>query len=106
MWKRAAVSLSAPPFGQPDILESPSLPHLDETSAALFEQLRDERNNMARLLGVPTYVICQDATLARIAVAKPSTRDEMLEVKGVGPASEERFGRRFRALIESRSSMA
>jgi ATP-dependent DNA helicase RecQ len=99
MWKRAAVSLAAPPFGHPDMLEEQALPHLDKTSAELFEQLRSERNEMARLLGVPTYVICQDATLVRIAMAKPATKDEMLEVKGVGPASEERFGKRFRALI-------
>ena len=99
MWNRATISLAAPPFGYPDRFAERTLPKLDERSAYLFDNLRQVRNEMAGLLGVPTYVICQDATLARIADSRPCTREEMLKVRGVGPASEERFGERFRAII-------
>ena len=100
MWGRASIALAAPPFGSPELLHDHAIPDLDEPSANIFFRLQEERNEMAGILGVPTYVICQDATLARIASDKPDTREAMLLVRGVGPASEARYGERFRAIIK------
>lgn len=50
----------------------------------LFEQLRTMRMQVARKRGVPPYVIFHDTTLREIARLKPTTREELLHVKGVG----------------------
>lgn len=50
----------------------------------LFERLRAMRMQVARKRGVPPYVIFHDTTLREIARTKPTTREALLHVKGVG----------------------
>jgi ATP-dependent DNA helicase RecQ len=58
----------------------------------LFEALRAWRGELARARGVPAYVVFADATLAELALHRPVTRDELLEVKGIGPRKLEEYG--------------
>ncbi|WP_242355992.1 MULTISPECIES: ATP-dependent DNA helicase RecQ [unclassified Anaeromyxobacter] len=63
-----------------------------EVDLELFEALRAWRGEAARARGVPAYVVFADATLAELALRRPVTRDELLEVKGIGPRKLEEYG--------------
>jgi ATP-dependent DNA helicase RecQ len=58
----------------------------------LFERLRELRREIAEEHEVPAYVIFSDKTLADMAARRPTTRDEFLDVFGVGEAKLERYG--------------
>ncbi len=66
---------------------------------ALFEELRTLRRAIADREGVPAYVIFHDATLREMAVARPQTLDEMLDVGGVGERKLEKYGEEFLAAL-------
>ena len=72
---------------------------LPESAGRLFEALRAERTRLARLQGVPPYVVFQDATLRAMAMARPATLDAMLDLPGVGQGKLDRYGRAFLAVI-------
>lgn len=59
----------------------------------LFEALRTLRASLARERGVPAYVVFGDAALRDMARRRPSTLDRFLEVRGVGQAKCEQYGR-------------
>ena len=62
---------------------------------ALFLRLRDLRKRLADARDLPAYVIFHDKTLREMAERRPRTRDELLDVPGVGPAKLERYGDAF-----------
>ncbi len=74
---------------------------LDEAGEALFDRLRSWRSVVAKEQGVPAYVVFSDATLAGIAEAEPSTKDELSAVSGVGNAKLKRYGREILRLVAS-----
>jgi superfamily II DNA helicase RecQ len=65
----------------------------------LFEALRRLRRELAEARGVPPYVVFSDATLREMVRLRPGTREEFLDVKGVGEWKCEEFGARFLAAI-------
>jgi len=72
---------------------------LDEESLALFESLRAERSRLAKQQGVPPYVVFTDVTLKAMAVARPSSLEEMTSVQGIGQAKLDRYGETFLNVI-------
>jgi ATP-dependent DNA helicase RecQ len=65
---------------------------LSPDQAEIFERLREWRAGEARKQGVPGYVVFGDATLAALAVHRPSSDDEMLAISGIGQVKLERYG--------------
>jgi ATP-dependent DNA helicase RecQ len=61
----------------------------------LFERLRSLRFEIARAEGMPAYIVFSDATLRDMAVKRPRTDEEFLEVSGVGTVKLERYGKAF-----------
>jgi ATP-dependent DNA helicase RecQ len=61
----------------------------------LFEELRKLRKQLADEQGVPPYVVFSDKTLVELSILKPSTRDEMLTVSGIGEVKLERYAEPF-----------
>jgi ATP-dependent DNA helicase RecQ len=61
-----------------------------EVSDGDFQSLRVWR--MSRAEGKPAFHVASDATLREILVERPSTHDQLLEVRGVGPTFCERHG--------------
>jgi hypothetical protein len=59
---------------------------------ALFEQLRTWRREEANWQGKAAFHVFPDATLQRIAAARPQTMEELSVVKGVGPKKLASFG--------------
>ena len=64
---------------------------------ALFERLRALRKRLADERGVPAYVVFSDKTLQDMAARNPRTRDELLDVHGVGEKKLEQYGDYFLA---------
>jgi ATP-dependent DNA helicase RecQ len=72
-----------------------------EMSQELFDHLRAVRREIAHSIGMPPYIVCNDATLEEMASARPRTAAELLDVKGMGPKKVDSFGDRFlRAIAE------
>ncbi|HYO50939.1 MAG TPA: ATP-dependent DNA helicase RecQ [Chloroflexia bacterium] len=88
-WK---VPRSAPPTPAEDRPPTPE-------EADLFERLRAWRRVVANRLNLPPYVIFHDKTLWAIARARPTTDEELIEVKGVGRSHIEKYGPDLLSLI-------
>lgn len=65
----------------------------------LYEKLRRLRGELARESGKPAYTVFADRTLIEMALARPSSREEMARVFGVGARKLERYGDLFLDLI-------
>jgi ATP-dependent DNA helicase RecQ len=74
-------------------------PESAEVDLELFEALRAWRGEIARARSVPAYVVFSDATLLELALARPLTREAMLEVKGVGPKKLAEYGEALLAIL-------
>ena len=65
----------------------------------LFESLRQLRTELASERGVPPYLIFSDASLRDMALRKPATREQFLDVHGVGEKKLADLGEAFLACI-------
>lgn len=65
----------------------------------LYEILRNLRNETARNMHVPAYVVFADKTLQEMSTYLPVTREEMLEISGVAQAKYEKYGELFIGVI-------
>jgi ATP-dependent DNA helicase RecQ len=65
----------------------------------LFEQLRALRRELSAQNNLPAYVIFHDSTLHEMARLRPTDKDAMLSIKGVGVAKFEHYGAQFLNLI-------
>ena len=72
---------------------------LDEEQEELFQKLRRLRAQVARVQGVPAYVVFSDKTLRELAVVRPASMEEFRAVSGVGDARAARYGKRFLAVL-------
>ena len=66
----------------------------------LFEILKSLRTDIARVKGVPPYIVFNDKTLIDMCVKLPTTEQEFLGVSGVGQRKYESYGDVFKAKIE------
>ena len=73
-----------------------------EVDLELFEALRAWRGEIARARGVPAYVVFADATLAELALRRPVTPEELLDVKGIGPRKLEEYGEAIVKILRGR----
>ena len=72
---------------------------LEGSDGALFQRLRTLRARIARIQGVPAYVVFSDKTLRELAVTRPRTLAELRNVSGVGTAKADRYGKQILAEI-------
>ena len=77
---------------------------LNDDARQLFEKLRRLRLDLSKKLGVPPYVIFHDKTLTEMAVLKPNSRAEFLQINGVGEQKAEKFGNVFLKAINEDSN--
>lgn len=68
---------------------------LAETAGGLYDHLVALRKRLADEKSLPAYIVFGNATLVEMATLKPKTREEMLEVKGVGEKKFETYGHLF-----------
>ena len=77
-----------------------SAPESYDYDAGLFESLRGLRQEIAQEKGVPPYIVFGDKTLKEMAAKRPQTKEEMLQVGGIGEVKFERYGEAFLALLQ------
>ena len=65
----------------------------------LLKRLKELRYDLAREENVPAYRIMGNATLQQLATRKPTSEDDALDIKGIGPYTASRYLRHFIALI-------
>jgi ATP-dependent DNA helicase RecQ len=70
-------------------------------SPELWERLRGLRLEVAKKLGLPAYVIFHDKTLKEMALLRPTTRDALLQITGIGEKKAERYGALFLEAIQA-----
>jgi len=68
---------------------------LTEQDGKLFETLRELRSRLAKEQNVPPYVIFPDKTLTEMAIVKPVSNGQMLDISGVGEVKLKRYGEYF-----------
>lgn len=66
----------------------------------LFAELRTLRKQIADEKNVPPYVLFSDATLKELSRYFPTSKEDMLEIKGVGEKKYEQYGEEFLAIIK------
>ncbi len=76
----------------------------DLGSPDLLHSLRACRKALADAHAVPPYVIFSDKTLHELAALKPATREELLDVFGMGQVKAERYGREILSVIRGAGS--
>ena len=67
----------------------------------LFEQLREWRKQTADAASVPAFVVFTDATLTAIAVDRPTTATELLQIPGIGQVKVDRYGEALLDVVRS-----
>ena len=72
-----------------------------DLNADHLQQLKDLRLKLARQAGVPAFVVFTDATLRAMCAHLPQTREQLLEVPGVGVRKCEQYGEEFLALLNT-----
>lgn len=75
-------------------------PRLDAEDLPLWHALRECRKNLAQQQGVPPYVIFHDASLQDMLRLRPRSRQEFLQVTGVGDSKLNKYGDVFLELIQ------
>ena len=76
----------------------------DEETDTLFEVLRELRTDLASEAGVPPYVVFSESTLKEMSRIRPSSRLEMLQIKGVGQSKLDKYGEAFLSRIKNADS--
>ncbi|MBD5137573.1 MAG: DNA helicase RecQ [Lachnospiraceae bacterium] len=68
---------------------------LNSKGFELFDRLRELRLTLAKKEGMPPYIVCSDKTLADMCVKQPFTKEEMLNVNGIGENKFNKYGNEF-----------
>lgn len=79
--------------------KAPTAGFSDAASLSLWGKLTKLRLELSRDLNVPPYVIFHDRTLKEMVERRPSNRDDLLEISGVGQSKLKRFGDQFLGII-------
>jgi ATP-dependent DNA helicase RecQ len=66
---------------------------------ALLKELKRLRLDLARIEGVPAYIIFSDKTLQEMAAAQPTDKAQFAMVHGIGEAKTERYWQHFTRII-------
>jgi len=61
----------------------------------VFEALRALRKEIATKEGVPPYIVFSDKTLKELASYLPSTKEQMLQINGIGEVKFQKYGEAF-----------
>lgn len=67
----------------------------------LFNELKILRNKIAKSENVPAYIIFNDASLKDMIIKMPKTKEEFLNVSGVGNIKLERYGEDFLKVLNT-----
>ena len=70
----------------------------------LFEKLRRLRMNIARRRNIKPYMVLHDSVLKEMATEMPTTKEEMIRIRGIGDRKYEEYGEIFINVIRTHLS--
>jgi hypothetical protein len=79
---------------------SDQAPACPPTAQDQFEDLRELRQRLANADNVPPFMVCPNKTLRDMLLKRPTTKEELLGVDGVGPIRLEKYGDEFLAVLQ------
>lgn len=74
------------------------------SQSILYESLRQKRNELARQANIKPFMVLHNKVLQEIAEKKPTTVEELAEIKGMGPKRLAKYGKFILETINSFSS--
>ena len=74
---------------------------LSRDDKTLFNLLKELRVSIAKEKNIPAYLVFSNAALEEMASKKPLSREEFLEINGVGSVKSETYGELFITAIKS-----
>lgn len=69
--------------------------YFDDYDVEIYDKLRSLRTQIATEKGIPPYIVFSDKTLKDLSNKQPQSKEEMLEVHGIGEVKFERYGEAF-----------
>ena len=75
--------------------------YFNDYNVEIFDTLRDLRGKIAQTNNIPPYIVFSDKTLKDLSAKLPKTKQEMLDVHGIGEIKFERYGEEFLSLLLS-----
>jgi len=75
--------------------------YFDDYNVEVFAKLRELRAQIAQVNNIPPYIVFSDKTLKDLSTKKPQTKEEMLDVHGIGEVKFDRYGEEFLLLLTS-----
>jgi ATP-dependent DNA helicase RecQ len=73
--------------------------YFEDYDVEIYDKLRELRSQIASENGIPPYIVFSDKTLKDLSAKKPATKEDMLEVHGIGEVKFERYGELFLELL-------
>ncbi|PHS37966.1 MAG: DNA helicase RecQ [Sulfurovum sp.] len=73
--------------------------YFDDYDVDVYDKLRTLRTQIASEKGIPPYIVFSDKTLKDLSVKQPQSKEDMLDVHGIGEVKFERYGKAFLALL-------
>ncbi len=74
--------------------------YFDDYDVEMYDKLRALRTQIATEAGIPPYIVFSDKTLKDLSSIQPQTKEEMLEVHGIGEVKFERYGEAFLEVLQ------
>jgi len=104
----AAVATPAAPSAAPGLVAGSRARLSTDTAAdeALIGALRTWRDEMARAARVAPTVVLSDRTLLAVATRRPSSREALGDLPGLGPLGVDRYGTTLLALVADHGLIA
>jgi ATP-dependent DNA helicase RecQ len=69
--------------------------YFDDYDVEVYDKLKELRTQIASEKGIPPYIVFSDKTLKDLSNKQPQSKEEMLEVHGIGEVKFERYGEIF-----------
>lgn len=91
--KQSVKKIVAAPVLKPATAPDPDAP--------LIELLREWRRDTARQNQVPAFMVLTDATLLELAEARPTTKEALLHINGIGERKAEMYGENILTVLAS-----
>jgi superfamily II DNA helicase RecQ len=94
------LEMPPPKTGKPRQQDESWRALLSDADMPLFDSLRSWRGERCKKEGIPPYVICNNKELAKIAVARPQSLSQLMQVEGFGKGKADKYGEEMLALLK------
>ena len=74
--------------------------YFDDYDVDIYDKLRTLRTQIASEKGIPPYIVFSDKTLKDLSVKQPKSKEDMLDVHGIGEVKFERYGKEFLEILQ------